>query len=319
MVRHRAVAISSAIVLALAMPLGRAAETPPSDVRALLEARNRQFFYVGDPFPVRISIENGGSSIVDNPIKSGLLKSFEVRRADGTEVKATGKADVPEPLRPEKLSPQAGYYVFADLTKMFPEMLKPGQYSVQWSAQGVTSEAIVVRMIPKYDPSKDYEARVDTEQGTFTIDLLGKTSPVAVKAFVDMSNAGFYDGLTFHKIVPDAFIEGGDPAGDGSGAPPFLYVAELGNVPVVAGSVLMRPAGASPPSNGSQFLITLRPEPSWTGQSTVVGQVVGGLDVVSKISKLPSSQQSTKPNFKPLAEVRIRKITVAEKIKKAGS
>jgi cyclophilin family peptidyl-prolyl cis-trans isomerase len=228
-------------------------------------------------------------------------------------IKAGGSPGVPEPSRPDKLSAQSGYFVYVDLTKMYPDLLKPGQYSVRWSADGLSSDTIVVRMIPKYDPTKHYLGKVETDEGTFTIDFFAQTAPVAVKAFVDMSNAGFYDGLTFHKIVPDYYVEAGDTAGDGSGRPPFTYVAELSSIPVVAGTVLLKPVSPSPPANGSQFLVMLRPETSWTGQATVLGQIVEGLDILKKISKLPSSQQSSKPHFKPLKDVRIRKITIVEK------
>ncbi len=304
--------------LSFAAPVSPRAEEPASPVRAVLEARERQFFYAGDPFPVKISIGNNGDRIVPNPIRSPLLKSFEVRRGDGATLRATGKPDVPEPPRPDKLSPQAGYFVFVDLTKMYPDLLTAGQYSVRWSADGISSDAIVVRMIPKYDPAKEYRARVETDEGTFTIDFFAKTAPIAVKAFVDMSNAGFYDGLTFHKVVPDYYVEGGDPVGDGSGKPPFLYAAELASLPVVAGTVLLKPASPSPPANGSQFMVLLRPEASWTGQATALGQVVDGLDVVRKISKLPSNQQMTKPYFKPIKDVHIRKVTVQERTQSTG-
>lgn len=290
-----------------------------SEVRAVLEARDRQFFYAGDPFPVKLNIGNNGGTLVENPVHAPLLKSFVVLREDGTPLKASGKAEVPEPARPDKLSPQAGYFVFLDLVKMYPELSKPGTYSVRWSADGIASDSIVVRVIPKYDPQKEYRARIETDEGEFTIDFFAKTAPIAVKAFVDMSHAGFYDGLTFHRVLQDQFIEGGDVAGNGSGKPPFYYVAELANVPVVAGTVLMKPAGPAPPANGSQFMVLLRPEPNWTGQSTVLGQVVEGLETVRKISRLPSTQQTTQPHYKPLKDVHIRKVTILEKGKEAGS
>jgi cyclophilin family peptidyl-prolyl cis-trans isomerase len=75
----------------------------------------------------------------------------------------------------------------------------------------------------------------------------------------------------------------------------------------------MKPLSPSPPTNGSQFLIMLRPEATWAGQATVLGQVVDGLDVVQRISRMPNTQQTARPYFKPLKEVRMRKITVAEK------
>jgi cyclophilin family peptidyl-prolyl cis-trans isomerase len=284
-----------------------------TSVRAVLEARGRQFFYAGEPFPLRISIANDGAESVPNPVKAGLLRGFEVTRADGSAIEAGGKADVAEPARPERLSPNSGYFVIVDVARVFPELQKPGQYSIRWTADGLTSDTIVVRMIPQYDPLKEYLARVDTDEGSFTVSFLPRSAPVAVKAFIDTANSGFYDGLTFHKVVPDYYVEGGDRAGDGSGAPPFTYPAELSSAPLVAGTVLLKPASPSPPANGSQFLILLRPEASWTGQATVLGQVIDGLDVVRRISRRPSTQQVEKPHFRPLKPVAIRKLTVTER------
>lgn len=308
-----AFAFAFALVLALA-PLSPRAEEKPvaSGVKAVLEL-SQQFYYAGDPFRVRIVIGNDGDKEIANPLKAALFKGLQVRRAGGTPVEAKGKPDVPEPARPEKLAPKAFYGSIVDVAQVFPELRTPGQYEIQWSADGVSSASIVVRIIPKYDPTKEYRARVETDQGSFTIEFFRDTAPIATKAFVDMANAGFYDGLTIHEIRPDWLIAGGDPAGDGSGAPPFRYPAELTSTPVMAGTVLLRPVGAAPPANGCQFIVMLRPEPTFTGQLTVLGQVSEGLEVVQNISKLPSSQQSARPFFKPLKEIRIVKITVAEK------
>lgn len=288
-------------------------------VKALLEARDRHFFYAGDPFPIKISIGNDGTETVSNPVKAPLLKGLDVRGADGKPLKATGKAEVAEPSRPDKLTPNSGYYLAVDLTQLYPDLLLPGRYEIRWAAEGITSDTLVVRMLQKYDASKEYQARVETDEGGFSIEFFAKSAPLAVKAFIDMANAGFYEGLVFHKVMPDHFVEGGDATGDGSGRPPFTYPAELTSIPVVAGTVVMKPVSPSPPSNGSQFLILLRPEASWTGQATVLGQVVEGMDVLRKISRLPSTQQAERPNFKPLKDIHIRKINIAEKGKQADS
>lgn len=307
--RAVAIAVTTMLGAAVAITAGSSA----TGVKAVLEARGRQFFYAGDPFPLKISIGNDGGETIKNPVRAPLLRSFDVRGPDGSPLPVTGSADVPEPSRPDTISPASGYFVVADLTRIYAGLLKPGRYTIRWSADGIASDTIVVHMIPKYDASKEYEARFETDNGSFTLDFFATSAPIAVKAFIDMANAGFYDGLTFHKIVPDYLVEGGDPAGDGSGAPPFRYVAELSSVPVVAGTVLMKPVSPSPPTNGSQFAIVLRPDPSLTGQATAVGQIVDGLDVVKKISRLPSTQQATTPFYRPLKDILIRRVTVTEK------
>lgn len=286
-------------------------EAKPNPVRAVLEL-SRQFYYAGQPLEVRLSIGSDADQPLANPVRGPLLKSFVVSQ-DGTPLKRSTTVSAKEPVRPDKLAPRTFYGTIADLTELFPNLRKPGRYEVRWAADGIESQTIVVTLIPPYDSAKDYVARVETDEGSFVIDFFKKTAPIATKAFIDMAQSGFYDGLLFHEVRPDWFVAGGDPQGDGSGSPPFRYPADPPVVPVVAGTVVMKPVSPTPPSNGSQFMVTLRPEPSWAGQVTVLGQVVDGLEVVRRISRLPSSQQSERPYFKPLKDIRIKKVTVTEK------
>ncbi|MBZ5638209.1 MAG: peptidylprolyl isomerase [Acidobacteriia bacterium] len=291
-----------------------AAKASPKEgpVRAVLELAH-QLYYAGDPLELRVSVGNEGDAEVQNPVKTPLPAGLEARVAGGALLARAAKPDASEPSRPGRLAPKYAYSAVIDLVKVFPELGKPGQYEIRWTADGVTSPTLSVRLIPKYDPAKEYRVRVETDEGSFSIEFFPKSAPLATKAFIDMANAGFYDGLTFHEIHSDQFVVGGDPQGDGMGNPPLRYPADPSNVPVVTGTILMKPLSPSPPTNGSQFIVMLRPEPTWTGQATVLGQVVDGIDVLQRISRLPSTQQTARPFFKPLKEVRIRKMTVGEK------
>jgi len=177
----------------------------------------------------------------------------------------------------------------------------------------VASNLLVVTILPRFDPAKDYRGRIETDHGTIVLDLYGKQAPVAVKSFIDLANAGYYDGLSFSEIRSDNFIIGGDPRFASPPRPPFEFPAEPSTVPLVAGTVVLRPARAAPPANGSTFMITLRPQPTWSGQVTVLGQVIDGLGIVQKISRFPSSMRNSQPNFKPLSDVLIKKVTIEEK------
>jgi cyclophilin family peptidyl-prolyl cis-trans isomerase len=106
---------------------------------------------------------------------------------------------------------------------------------------------------------------------------------------------------------------GGDPRFASEPRQPIQYPAEQSTLPLVAGTVVMRPVRPAPPANGSTFVIMLRPQPTWTGQVTVLGQVVEGLDVVQQLSRVPSSMRNSQPNFKPLREVKIKRVTIREK------
>ncbi|HEX6850895.1 MAG TPA: peptidylprolyl isomerase [Candidatus Polarisedimenticolaceae bacterium] len=302
---------AASLLAAAAFAAAPGAEPPPAvaPVVAVLELRDN-FFYAGDPFEVRLNITNRGDVEVDNPVRSRLLEGLKVRPVGGEEIKPTGKPKASEPSRPAKLGAKGFYGTVFDLTEMYPELKKPGRYELRWSASGVDSNEIRVSIIPRYDPTRVYRARFETDEGNFVVEFLGKSAPLASKAFVDLAHSGFYDGQVFHEARPDLMIAGGDPTGTGAGGAPFAYPQETPSIPVVAGSVLMKPSGFAPPSNSSQFFILLQAEPSMTGQLTVVGQVVEGLEIVRKISRVPTTQQATRPYFKPLQDVRIRKVSV---------
>ncbi len=279
------------------------------DVTVTLEL-NQHFYYAGDPFPVRVSVRNAGTRNLANPVKSPLLASFVVKAAGGGALDARGAGADQEPARPPKLAPGAFYGTVVDLAQLYPGLATPGEFEVMWSADGLQSQTLTVKMLPKYDPSKDYTASIDTPLGRIKIQFLPRVSPIAVKAFIDMANAGFYDGLLFHEVQANRYIVGGDPQFGDQQRVPFLYPAEQSSLPVVAGTVAMKPVRPSPPSNGSQFIVLLRPEPAWTGQVTIVGQIVEGLEVARAISRVPSTLQSSRPNFKPLKDVPIRRVSI---------
>lgn len=300
--------LGAALIALLTAPAG--ADAGP--VHAVLEL-GEQFYYAGKPFQMRVNIVNDGDAEVKNPVKVALREGLEVRNAAGEVVPATGKPKASEPSRPEKLGSKGFYGAVFDLTEVFPELKKPGRFQIRWRSGAVESQTVAVIVIPPYDPSRRYRARFETDMGSFVVDLLADVSPIATKAFVDLANAGFYDGLLFHEVRPDVLVAGGDPSGTGSGGAPLRFPAESSGQPIVAGTVVLKPSGVAPPANGSQFMIFLEPEPSLTGQLTVVGQVVDGLDTVQKISRVPSTQKSSRPYFKPLKDVKTTKVTIVEK------
>jgi len=310
----------SAVVIMLALGvLATRAATPPvnpasGSVRAVMELK-QQFYYIGEPMAVRVAISNDGTSEVANPVKSPLFGSFVVADKEGKRLAPQSKPQAQEPSRPTKLAPSEFYGAIVDLSQMYPQLRAKGRYSIHWSADGVSSEEYVVTVIPKFDPSKDYSARVETELGDFVIELLKRNAPIAVKTFVDLANAGFYDGLVLHETRSDQIVAGGDPTGTGGGQAPILYPAELAAIPIVAGSVVLKPAGFAPPANSSQFVISLRPEPGWIGQFTVLGQVIDGLDIVRKISNVATSER---PKYRPVKDIHTIRVTIQERMPPAA-
>jgi peptidyl-prolyl cis-trans isomerase B (cyclophilin B) len=128
-------------------------------------------------------------------------------------------------------------------------------------------------------------ATLFTNRGTIELELYPNEAPKTVDNFVRLARTGFYDGVTFHRVIPDFMIQGGDPTGTGSGGPGYTFEDEINDHKVERGALAM--ANAGPDTNGSQFFIVTTDEAPWLdGKHTVFGKVTSGMDVVDAISAL---------------------------------
>jgi peptidyl-prolyl cis-trans isomerase B (cyclophilin B) len=122
-----------------------------------------------------------------------------------------------------------------------------------------------------------------TSQGTIELELFDDVAPTTVGNFRTLAEDGYYDGLTFHRVIPDFMIQGGCPRGDGTGGPGYSFEDEFNDHPVARGYLAM--ANSGPNTNGSQFFIVTADACPWLdGKHTVFGRVTSGLDVVDAIS-----------------------------------
>lgn len=143
---------------------------------------------------------------------------------------------------------------------------------------------------PLADVQKHTKAVIKTSKGDVTVELYPKEAPLSVTNFVQLAKGGFYDGLTFHRVVPNFVIQGGDPEGTGRGGPGYTIPAELNGNPhkhvegALAWARLGDEVNPQKRSSGSQFYITLAPTPFLDGGYTVFGKTTGGMDVVKKIA-----------------------------------
>jgi cyclophilin family peptidyl-prolyl cis-trans isomerase len=147
--------------------------------------------------------------------------------------------------------------------------------------------------------------------GEIKIELFPDIAPKNVANIVKLAKEGFYNGLTFHRVVPDFVIQGGDPKGDGTGGPGYEVDAEISNRKHKRGTVAMarRPDMVNPErkSSGSQFYICLRDLPHLDNAYTIIGQVVQGMDVVDKIARVERG-----PQDKPVKPVVMENVRVVE-------
>ena len=133
------------------------------------------------------------------------------------------------------------------------------------------------------DPAKAYRATITTPRGTIALDLDAANAPKTVNNFVTLARDGFYDGLTFHRVIANFMIQGGDPAGTGSGGPGYTFEDETRGNPTTHDRGVISMANAGPNTNGSQFFITHAPQPHLNGKHTVFGRVTSGIEVVDAV------------------------------------
>ena len=136
-------------------------------------------------------------------------------------------------------------------------------------------------------------ATLQTNRGAIDVELFDDDAPKTVENFLKLSRDGFYDGVIFHRVIPDFMIQGGDPTGTGTGGPGYTFEDEINEHRVERGALAM--ANAGPDTNGSQFFVVTTGAAPWLdGKHTVFGRVTEGMDVVDSISTV-ETDASDKP------------------------
>ena len=149
-------------------------------------------------------------------------------------------------------------------------------------------------------------ATLHTNKGSIAVELFDDDAPKTVENFKKLAGDGFYDGVIFHRVIPDFMIQGGDPTGTGRGGPGYTFEDEFNDNKIVRGALAM--ANAGPNTNGSQFFIVTTDAAPWLdGKHTVFGRVVEGMEVVDKIEG-----SDTDRDDKPREEARIETVTLSD-------
>ncbi|MEO7931903.1 MAG: peptidylprolyl isomerase [Chthoniobacterales bacterium] len=137
----------------------------------------------------------------------------------------------------------------------------------------------------KAAPLKDIRVVLHTDKGDIEATLFASKVPVTVANFLNLAEKRYYDGLTFHRVIPDFMIQGGDPKGNGTGGPGYKFADEFDPTLRFDKSGVWAMANAGPATNGSQFFITHVPTPHLNDRHTIFGQTTKGQDVVNKVEK----------------------------------
>jgi cyclophilin family peptidyl-prolyl cis-trans isomerase len=149
-------------------------------------------------------------------------------------------------------------------------------------------------------------AALRTTEGVIVLELFDKDAPETVANFRKLASEGFYDGLTFHRIIRDFMVQAGCPAGNGTGGPGYEFDDEINDHKIVRGTLAM--ANAGPNTNGSQFFIVTADETPWLdGKHTVFGKVVDGEDVLDRLNQMPTAGAD-----KPVTPVYISSVDLGE-------
>ena len=199
-----------------------------------------------------------------------IIEPIEARQA---------ASQVAEARTAEPLKPKLGRPAIVDLAKRPIHHEASGTKAVPFNAQ-------------KREPNHDELAEIETKFGTILVEFFPEAAPRTVENFKKLARRGFYDGTTFHRVIPGFVIQGGDPnskaddrSNDGTGGPGYTIPAEFNEHKHLRGTVSMA-RGPDPDSAGSQFFICLKPQPHLDYKYTVFGQVIKGMDVVDKIASV---------------------------------
>lgn len=155
------------------------------------------------------------------------------------------------------------------------------------------------------DPSKQYFANLETEKGTIVIELLPEDAPLAVNNFVFLARQGWFDNITFHRVIAGFVAQTGDPSGTGYGSPGYAFDNEISPDLIYDKPGMVGMANAGPGSNGSQFFITMAPVEQLNGGYTIFGHVVEGMEVVESLTARDPSQNIGLPPGDNLVKVTI--------------
>ena len=158
------------------------------------------------------------------------------------------------------------------------------------------------------DQSAGYTAKIKTNKGNIVIELFPASAPKTVNNFVFLANEGFYNGIIFHRVIPNFMIQGGDPTGTGTSGPGYKFEDEIDAKLGFEKPGILAMANSGPNTNGSQFFITTASTPHLNGNHTIFGKVMEGQDVADTISTVPAG-----PGNKPNQPVVIQGIEITKK------
>jgi peptidyl-prolyl cis-trans isomerase B (cyclophilin B) len=292
------------VILTLVGALGLRESAPPAPVANVTISCLRQSIAVGEACPIRLVVTPASEMVRFDRTDLVSVKSFVASKHDhkGQWV------EVPEPPAAGPIELRRGESFSMDVRVMLPATLtqSPSAVFVEWVGagplDGLRSNQITVQVRPDTNPT----ATLETSEGTIALELWPDKAPNHVANLLTLAKKGFYDGLTFHRVIPNFMVQTGDPLGNGTGDPGYKIAAEFNDMPFVKGTLGMARASA-PDSAGSQFFVCVADHHDLDRQYTAFGRVIEGQEIADKISMVPSDTQH---GNKPYKDVVLKKVTV---------
>lgn len=158
--------------------------------------------------------------------------------------------------------------------------------------------------VVKFDPAHTYFARMETTKGPILIQFMPEVAPMHVTSFIYLTKLGFYDGLSFHRVIPGFMAQGGDPIGNGTGGPGYNFNGEFSPNAKHDRGGLLSMANAGPGTDGSQFFLTFVETPWLDGKHTIFGKVVEGMETLKALEAVGT------PNGRTTEPVGMTKVTI---------
>lgn len=232
-------------------------------------------------------------------------ESIDVRvEADAKSLRVSSPSRPPAG-RPVVVAPHGVVGTQIDLTRYCDAVRRPGTYEIQWRPYRGALQSKKIRLVVA--PLR--QAVIHTDFGRMTVRFYYDQAPRHIENFLELAERGFYDGLTFHRVIHGGLIQGGCPRGDGTGvrADGKLLKAEISDLPIDVGSVVMATVRNAPDSGSSQFYIALTRLRNLDGKQTVFGHLVGeeSFATLRKLGSVPTGDQD-----RPLKQVYIRNISL---------
>ncbi len=191
-----------------------------------------------------------------------------------------------------------------------PDPVSTPTPQVRELAGGRTYKQYAVAPLMTIDPDATYLAHIRTNKGDITLELFASEAPKTVNNFVFLAREGFYNGVTFHRVIKEFMIQSGDPKGNGSGGPGYRFADEPVSRSYSKGIVAM--ANAGPNTNGSQFFIVHGSQVGLGPNYTIFGEVTGGLDTVDEIAASPVRASAAGEVSSPIEPILIDSIEITE-------